>query len=86
MTRYLTIVHEVDDDTDILQLTGQKTVSAMSWSHALNDRDKHEAHANRLAEENHELMVQLAEIAYREGRYVTVEDAIKELKRTGGTK
>jgi len=59
MKAFLTIVHEVDENTDVKRLIAEKTVSAMSWSHAIRDRDESRSLAARLEAANYDLMVRV---------------------------
>ena len=38
--RHLTIVYAVPDDFDVSQLTGHELVSAMSWCHAIDIKNR----------------------------------------------
>lgn len=38
--RYLTIVYNLPDSFDVKQLTEHELVSAMSWSHAIDEKNR----------------------------------------------
>lgn len=49
--RHLTIVYLIPDGADARELVEHERMTAVSWSHAIHDRDNEKREAERLADE-----------------------------------